>query len=194
MVSAKKINRWPDFQGQPAASYERHNGKRCVLFGDDVSAESGFEVSSRRLHQSRVGYEILGNKAIFLGMLLNDEHRGSGQGERLIEYFIENVGATEGEFSGTGLIHKPVISLQLANFGLRAVDDDYQAVLLPRSKYDKYPDSPNITVLDDRVENRLRVVESVDGNRFYRVIDPTTAKYTFPSGGREILLHTAFTE
>lgn len=194
MASAKRVNRWPSFDGLPAASYQRPNGKRCVLFGYDIAAEVGFEVTSRRLHQVRVGYEVIGNKAIFLGMLLNDENRGSGQGERLIEYFMQHVGAIEGEFAGTGLIHKPLISLQLGRVGLQAEEADFRAMLLPRSKYGTNSDVPNIMVLEDRVEDRNRVVDGVDSNRFYREVEPTTAKFTYPSGGHEILLHTAFTE
>jgi hypothetical protein len=194
MLGAKRIDTWPDFNGQPATSYGRDDGRRYVLFGEDVAEPSVHEIPSSRLRRTRIGYQVFGEKAVLLGILVSESNRGKAQGEHLIEYFLDNVGEHEGEFAGTSRIHKPVVSLQLARVGLRAEQDDFRALLLPRSNYDESPNIPKITVLEDEVADRRRVVKDVDSNVFYKEVHPVTAKYKFPSGGHEILLHTTFVD
>lgn len=192
MPANKRINRWPDFNSKAAASYEFANSRRFVVFNDDPAEVALPELPNNRLRSSRIVYRLLGGKAMFLGMALGSQDKGQGMGEQLIEYFMENVGGLEGEFEGTGLIHKPIISLQLARVGLRAEIDDFRAVLLPLSKYDDTPQIPKVTVLHDEVEDRSRIVEGTADNRFYEEIDPVTAKHRFPAGGNVVNLHTWF--
>lgn len=192
MPANKRLNTWPGFNGNAAASYELSNNRRFVVFNSDRAEIAVPELQNHQLRSTRVVYRVLGDKAIFLGMALGSREKGSRVGEQLIEYFINNVGGIEGEFEGTGLINKPVISLQLDRVGLRAETDDFQARLLPLSKYDEKPEIPKITILKDDVDNRSRIVKGTAESRFYREIDPTTAKYKYPSGGNVINLHTWF--
>lgn len=192
MPKVLRVAEWPKFDNRAVTSIECLDNRRYLLFGQSIADPSAQVVLSSQLRSTRIGYQIFEGKAVLQGILVSQGQQGRGSGERMIEYFLDNVGELEGEFAGTGRIHKPVVGLQLARVGLKAQQTDFSATILPQSKYDKTPHVPKILVTRDEVVDRQRVIDRVDTNSFYEVIGPEEAIRTYPIGGHDVHLHTTF--
>ncbi len=179
--------------GKKVTSYESPDGRRHILVGNS-RGDNEDVIDNKHLRTNRVGYRVLGGKAMFLGMLVVGGSRGGGLGEKLIEYFIKNVENNDGcEFEGTGLIHKPIISLLLARVGLAPEYKDFEGILLPRSNRRIKNEIPDIVVAKDEIDNRSRVVNGNGTEYFYREVDELTARFDYPlNAGKVINLHTWF--
>lgn len=174
------VEPWTNFEhgdlSLTAANYEHTDGRHHVYFwlpGEDIR---GRELSR---DVTRVAYRQWGEAVLFLGMSIEFSLRGSGLGEKLVQYFTREVEKHDTTFIGTGIIYKPLIALTLNRVGLQPESSNYMAEILPRSNYDSTPEIPKIQMVTqpkhcDNLPSESR------GGRFYDRISPEDVLRTYP--------------
>lgn len=86
------------------------SGVKRIVFGDDPEKPI-----------ARLGYREVGRKACFAGMLFKNAPDEYKAGTSILSYFFETAIPELGLHPGeTSKIHKPVIALLLARYGLEA--------------------------------------------------------------------------
>lgn len=118
---------------------------------------------------------------VFEGMLLSQGLRGSGRGVKLLEFFMEGVGATGRKLMGTSTINKPLIVRDLREAGFTVDPADNKAVIeaillplvaSPEEAPEEKAEAPPVVFIRGgykKVELARKNSLSGDGRSFYLV-------------------------
>ena len=188
MTAFHELNRWPSFNGHSVNSFERGDGMRHAVIGSDSVSPADINA----LRTTRIVYRIVEEGALFLGLMVRGKLRGAGTGVRLVEYFMNTVGEVEGQFAGTGVMRKPLVTLAVARVGLKPVQDAFLAEILPVPK-SSTTEIPQINI----VRNTLPPEDLIDGSptgKFYEVVPPAEVVRCYPltTPDKVVALHTYY--
>jgi hypothetical protein len=169
--------------------YDRRDGRRHAYFvapGHELRTGNGDD-------NTRIGYRVFGSEAMFLGMMVQKELRGSGFGELMIRHFFDGNIEQDAAPCETGMIHKPLIALSLSRAGLTPASRDFEAEILPRSSYED-THVPKIHVLSEAACADCVVDCTPTGGKFYEVVDPAEVRRAYPLGTDDMVvaLHTRY--
>lgn len=155
-----------------AEVYEAANGRRHICFLKEPERAT---TASSRLG---VFIDPTDSTISLLGMIVNNEFRGSGAGKAIARYFLDYAGINELKPIHTSVIRKPVIALTLARTGFTPEEGGVLVGLLPNDNSSSSacprisPINPSILPPD--------VIDRSPAGKFYEVMDESTVARNYP--------------